>query len=229
MSSAIKFPCKICKNNVTNSDQAIQCDLCDSWVHIKCNDLNYIDYKFLQNSNDPWFCISCCSKIFPFNTVKKFIFNFYDNNSKSKNIDDKNSSLLIKPSEHLVTQFNNMSSSPDDINSDDSANTVSSKYYDIEELQNLKITNKSKSLSLFYINACSLSKNFDDLQHLLSCTNKNFNIIAITETRIGFFFFNTKNNLNMKITLLSLPQLNLQLEVLFCILLLTFHTNLVMN
>ena len=202
MSSAIKFPCKICENNVTNCDQAIQCDLCDSWVHIKCNDLNYIDYKFLQNSNDPWFCISCCSKIFPFNTVKNknFISNFYDSNSKSKNIDDKNSSLLLKPSEHLkhlVNQFNNMSSSPDDINSDDPENTVSSKYYDIEELQNLKITNKSKSLSLFHVNACSLSKNFDDFQHLLSCTNKNFDIIAVTETRITKNVSIT-NNLNIK-------------------------------
>ena len=75
-----------------------------------------------------------------------------------------------------------MSSPPYDINSDDPENAVSSKYYDIEELQNLKITNKSKSLSLFHINACSLSKNFNDLQHLLSCTNKNF-VIAITETR----------------------------------------------
>ena len=36
---------------------------------------------------------------------------------------------------------------------------------------------------LFHINACSLSKNFDDLQHL-SCTNKIFDIIAIIETRI---------------------------------------------
>ena len=70
MSSACKFSCKICENNVTNSDQAIQCDLCDSWVHIKCSGLNYIDYKFLQNSNDPWFCISWCSEIFPFSTVK---------------------------------------------------------------------------------------------------------------------------------------------------------------
>ena len=77
-----------------------------------------------------------------------------------------------------------MSSPPDDIYSDDPENTVSSKYYDIEEQQNLKIANKSKSLSLFHINACSLSKNFDDLQHLLSCTNKNFDIIAITETKI---------------------------------------------
>ena len=97
MNSPIKFPCKICENNVTNCDQAIQCDLCNSWVHIKCN-----DYKFLQNSNDPWFCISCCNEIFLFSNVKNknFIRYFYDSNSKSKKNDDKNSSLLLKPSEH---------------------------------------------------------------------------------------------------------------------------------
>ena len=76
-----------------------------------------------------------------------------------------------------------MSSPPDDINSDDSEITVSFKYYDIEELQNLKLANKNKSLSLFHINACSLSKNFDDLQYLLSCTNKKFGIIANKESK----------------------------------------------
>ena len=73
---------------------------------------------------------------------KNFIFNFCDSN-KSKTIIDKDSSLLLKPSEHLkhlVNQFNNMSSQPDDINSDDPENTVSSNYYDTDELQNLKIT-----------------------------------------------------------------------------------------
>ena len=37
-------------------------------------------------------------------------------------------------------------------------------------------------MSLFHINACSLYKNFDDLQHL-NCTKK-IDIIAISETRI---------------------------------------------
>ena len=77
-----------------------------------------------------------------------------------------------------------MSSQLDDINSCNPQNTVSSKYYDIDELQYLKITNNSNSLCSFHINACSLSMNFDDLQHLLSCTNKIYDIIAITETRI---------------------------------------------
>ena len=49
---------------------------------------------------------------------------------------------------------------------------------------NIEIPHKSKSLSLFHINACSLNKNFDDLQHLLSCTKTKFDIIAISETRI---------------------------------------------
>ena len=58
-----------------------------------------------------------------------------DSNNKSKKPDDKDGSLLLKPSEHLkhsVNQFNNMSSPPDDINSDDSENTISSKYQDID-------------------------------------------------------------------------------------------------
>ena len=99
----------------------------------------------------------------------------------------------LNPSTNYV---NNMSS-PADINTDDLENTVSSKYYDIEELHNLKITNKSKLLSLFHVNACSLNKNFDNLQHLLSCTNENFDIIAITETRITKNVSIT-NNLNIK-------------------------------
>ena len=87
--------------------------------------------------------------------LRKISSIFYDSNNRSKKPDDKDGSLLLKPSEHLkhsVNQFNNVSS-----------NTVSSKYYDIDELQNLKITNKRKSLSLFHINAYSPSNNFDDL------------------------------------------------------------------
>ena len=53
-------------------------------------------------------------------------------------------------------------------------------------MHNIEIPHKNKSLSLFHINACacSLNKNFDDLQHLLNCTKIFFDIIAINETRI---------------------------------------------
>ena len=82
--------------------------------------------------------------------------------------------------ELLVNQFNN--TTPE--NSNDPEKNYSSKYYDIDEMHNTEIPHHNKSLSLFHINACSLNKNFDDLQNLLSCTKKNFDIIAISETRI---------------------------------------------
>ena len=80
----------------------------------------------------------------------------------------------------LYNQFNN--TFPEKNN--DSTNVVNSKHYNNDQIQTLKFPNKNKSLALFHINACSLNKNFDDLEHLLKCTNKVFDIIAVTETRI---------------------------------------------
>ena len=57
-------------------------------------------------------------------------------------------------------------------------------------MHNIKIPHKNKSLSLFHINACSLNKNFDDLQQ------KKFDIIAISETRITKQV-SLSNNLNL--------------------------------
>ena len=61
---------------------------------------------------------------------------------------------------------------------------IQKKYYNIDELQQLKIPNKEKSLSFFHINSCSLNKNFEELQNLLQSTNIQFDVIAITKTRI---------------------------------------------
>ena len=60
----------------------------------------------------------------------------------------------------------------------------------------IEIPPKNISLSLFHINACSLNKNFDDLQHLLSCTKTKFDIIATSETRITKQV-SLSNNLNL--------------------------------
>ena len=66
----------------------------------------------------------------------------------------------------------------------------SSKYYDIDEMHNIEITHKNKSLSLFHINVCSLNKilttsNISSVALKQSNNrNKNYKIIAIIETRI---------------------------------------------
>ena len=154
------------------------CGLCELWIHIKCNKLNYLDYRYLQNCDESWYCIDCCSTIFPFNSLsnnKNFLAcctNTDNNITQWRDLEhDHDSSLSLKPSsnlELLVNQFNNATPG----NSNDSEKISSSKYYDIEEMHNIEIPHKNKSLSLFHINACSLNRNFDDLQHLFSCTKK---------------------------------------------------------
>ena len=81
----------------------------------------------------------------------------------------------------LFNKFNN-SSPKQQI---DPENVVNSTYFDIDQIQSLKFSQKEKSLSFFNIDTCSLNKNFDDLVYLLKCTNKTFDIIAVSETRIS--------------------------------------------
>ena len=112
-----KFPCKICAKNVHDKDKAVLCKL---WVHIKCNNLNYLDYRYLQNCDESWYCIECCSTIFPFNTFtsnKNFLAcctNTGGNITQWKDLEtDHNSSLSLKSFsklELLVNQFNNATS-----------------------------------------------------------------------------------------------------------------------
>ena len=41
------------KKNVSDKDKAVQCDLFELWVHIKCNNLNYLDYSYLKRATNP--------------------------------------------------------------------------------------------------------------------------------------------------------------------------------
>ena len=96
--------------------------------------------------------------------------------------------LVLKPSANLsllFSQFNNFSVEK----KNGPKNVVNFNYYDIDQFQTLKFHEKTKSLSLFHINAYSLSKNFHDLQRLLKCTNKVFDIIAVR-------FIDYQKNLN---------------------------------
>ena len=159
-----------------------------------------LDSYYLQNCGESWYCIYCCSTIFLFNSLssnKKFLA-FCTNTdniiTQWRDLEHyHNSSLSLKPSlnlELLVNQFN--SATPE--NSNDPEKISSSKYYDIEEVDNIQIPHKNKSL--FNINACSLNKNFANLQHLLSCTKTKFDIIAISETKITKKV-SLSNNLNL--------------------------------
>ena len=58
----VKYPCSMCKKPVAKNHRALQCDQCDSWVHIKCDNppMTPKEYgKFTTNTNLSWECPSC--------------------------------------------------------------------------------------------------------------------------------------------------------------------------
>ena len=84
----ITFPFSICVKAIGDEEGSIYCDKCNLWVHIKCNNLNYIDYKYLSGNCDHWFCLKCNSQLFPFGTLgnKKFMQHIlHSSNMKNEN------------------------------------------------------------------------------------------------------------------------------------------------
>ena len=71
----LRWPCNICNKNVTPSMKAIQCDSCNKWIHIKCNDISAVEYDYFSSTNDDidWNCLYCTLKFnhekFPFTLV----------------------------------------------------------------------------------------------------------------------------------------------------------------
>ena len=54
-----KDKCSVCNKTVSINHKAVYCDICKTWVHIKCNYIDNKTYQYLQNSDDEWYCLSC--------------------------------------------------------------------------------------------------------------------------------------------------------------------------
>jgi hypothetical protein len=56
----VKYPCIICERPVAKNHQALQCDSCDNWVHIRCDRVTKEEYKKFQNISSLVFeCPKC--------------------------------------------------------------------------------------------------------------------------------------------------------------------------
>ena len=53
----VKFPCTICKREVGDEDQALQCDSCSDWCHRQCCGMSPEAYRHYVNEDDfEWSC-----------------------------------------------------------------------------------------------------------------------------------------------------------------------------
>jgi len=176
-----KFPCGICRKNVTK--KGILCNKCNCWIHIKCNDISDSEYEALCNEPDdvPWFCLNCTidfhENIFPFGSIEnETLSNLFGY--------DKPSVVDSLPSFEITSHLTNLPDLHDyDIDEQLSYN-INSSYHTIQELSTSSTSHND--LSFLHMNIRSLSCHFDELLTLLSNLNISFDVVAVSETWDSF-------------------------------------------
>ena len=195
----VKFPCNVCCKPVAKNHRALCCDICDQWVHVKCNHVSPADYEKLKSSTSPWFCVKCIgcvfprsSKLFDYAMPTTFQDDDFDNSATSSyNSDtpppDQNSSNDSSRASFLNSIFlsNSELSEPDNME-ETSDLPLNCRFYDTDSLsQILKTSHSSTNHSLFHLNISSLSLHTDNLLTLLHNLEHQFSIIGISETKIN--------------------------------------------
>ena len=60
-----KFPDGICPKKCCKKSQFCFCDICNLWVHIKCNKIRKLYYRKFPKDKDPCYCKECIKNIIP--------------------------------------------------------------------------------------------------------------------------------------------------------------------
>ena len=60
-----QYPFGVCEKSIDDSkESSFFCDLCNFWVHTKCNQLRFFDFQHIKACTEPWFCFNCISDLF---------------------------------------------------------------------------------------------------------------------------------------------------------------------
>ena len=166
----VQFPCLVCNRTVAKHHRAVQCDLCDSWVHIACNNLNLYTYRKLQKDKSPWYCICCFRKELPHGSIIDTKLRNLPHGEATVSPNPKIVLSIIKQSEYfdeeILKKGNNRFYTPDEFNTA------------------LKSCNLASQMLCMHLNISSLSYHHLELYNLLSTLKIKPNIIGISETRL---------------------------------------------
>ena len=185
----IDYPCRVCYKAVKDRDRAIECDLCKTWLHLKCNNYDKNDYKFHQeNPYEPFFCIKCCAENIPFSTLNDIQFELCVKKGIHILPDDD---FRFKPSvseQRLFNKLNNaINNNAFDLNEEDNEDnndfTTDCKYYSSDEFISAKF-NSSKTFSILHLNIHSIEKHIDEFRIILGMLEFNFDILCLSESKI---------------------------------------------
>ena len=148
----------------------MQCNLCDSWVHIAWNNLNLYTYQKLQKDKSPWYCMYCFWKELPYGSINDTKFRNIIHGEVIVSPNPKITSSIIKESEYFDEEI---------------PKNANNRFYSSDEFNNrMESFNLASQLFCMHLNISSLSYHHLELYNLLSNLKIKPNIIGISETRL---------------------------------------------
>ena len=180
-----KISCGVCTKTIAKNHRRIQCNLCNSSVHIKCNKTDPKTYNDIIKEKQMVICLNCQINNIPFQNLSELEFS-----AAIKCIDTDTEILekVLVTSTSLNNFFKEINKSnpfdhPDNIKEeDDDAILLNCKYVD---LSSFDYKPSRKNFSLFHTNIGSLAKHKDELQTTLTMLEYKFDIIVISETKLS--------------------------------------------
>ena len=161
-----KYLCGICAKDVTKSHNAVCCDICNLWVHIKCNNITKFCYRKLQNSQDPWYCKKCIKQILPFSELTE---------SQLNRVTKEN--IISSPKK--IIQENNLI-----FLNDECGTSINNDYFTPDEFYK-EMSTISPTCNLYlHMNISSLPYHFGDLKYLLGNCQSKPKVTGISECRL---------------------------------------------
>ena len=180
--------CKICQKIVASNHRGILCDLCNNWVHAKCNQFEKSDFsKFQADENLQFFCSPCLRDNLP--TLGLNDNEFYltmEGVNYPEEIDITNDIFLTEKQLALTRKINDAIKNGIDYDSEDDdecSDSIDCKYYTIDSFNKQKF-NSDKYFTLLHLNIHSLEFHIDELRPTIQLLNTPFDFICLSESKI---------------------------------------------
>ena len=184
------YPCVVCYKEVISD--AIECSLCQNWLHRKCAKLSKKELVKLSNEMYNWYCYKC-DTIFPYRNISDDEFNFLNSTSIIK---PTNFELYTKCQEleSQCLESNEFSGCDFDMNIDPDDNYFKEFKQTSDYLTDENFVSKTqnvKGLSLIHFNYRSIKSSFEELKEYLINLRREFDVICISES-----WLNDNDNIN---------------------------------
>ena len=179
--------CNICNKIVGINHNAIECEICNRWVHIKCNKFDKKEYELYKN--DParrFYCINCLYDALPLNNANDNEFKLTLQGIKCPDVIEIDNLFLSTYEMEKTLELNEAIENFHNVEDDEIGSCSNKcKYFSAESFRDLKI-GENKNFSVLHLNIHSVEAHIDEFRTTLQLLNFKFDIICISESKIRY-------------------------------------------